>query len=100
MTPENEKPSSGFDTPMEARTGVTDIFGKLDDDLPSIRINGEVLDLMRRNARAAGCNLSEYIRNKLYVGEFGYEHVASLRDQQLRRVIGNAPHKVGQGGQP
>lgn len=78
------------DDVMFARTGVTDIFGKLDDELPPIRISGDVLDHMRRNARAAGVNFSEYVRNKLYVGEYGIEHIKSLREEQFMRVMGNA----------
>ena len=79
--------------------GVTsDIFGKLDDEIPPIRINGDVLDHMRRSARAAGCNLSEYLRNRLYVCEYGFDHINSLREQQLRRVMGNASQMPGEVG--
>lgn len=81
-----------------ARTGVTDIFGKLDDNLPEIRMNGDVVDQMRRNARAAGMNLTEYARYKIYVGEYGFDHVNSLREEQLRRAMGNAGSMQGIGG--
>ena len=74
-----------------ARTGVTDIFGKLDDETPTVRISGDVLDRMRRNARAAGVPFSEYFRNKIYVGEYGYEHVKSMREAQFERAMGIAP---------
>lgn len=80
-----------------ARTGVTDIFGKLDDDLPPVRMNGDVMDDIRRSARAAGCSLSEYVRNMLYIGVYGFEHINSLREAQLRRVMVNAAHTVGNG---
>lgn len=86
---------------MLARTGISDIFGKLDDDLPTIRINGDVLDLMRRNARAAGISFSEYLRNKIYVAEYGYEHIKSMREANFLRSLGNAPinapHIPGEG---
>ena len=81
-----------------ARNATSDIFGKLDDEIPPIRINGDVLDRMRRSAREAGCNLSEYLRNRLYVCEYGFEHISSLREQQLRRVIGNASQMPGEVG--
>lgn len=79
-----------------SRNASSDIFGKLDEEIPPIRINGDVLDHMRRSARAAGCNLSEYLRNRLYVCEYGFEHINSLREQQLRRVVGNASQMPGE----
>ena len=82
----------------EARSGVSDIFGKLDDEIPPIRISGDFLDICRRNARAAGCNLSEYLRNKLYVSELGIDHVRSLREQHFSRVMGNASQMTGKDG--
>lgn len=97
ITPDcnEELPSEGD---AFSRTGVTDIFGKLDDHLPEIRMNGDVVDQMRRNARAIGMNLTEYARYKIYVGEYGFEHVNSLREKQLRRAMGIAPSMQGIGG--
>ena len=98
-TPDNQEMKPEFQPDaLEARNGASDIFGKLDDEIPPIRINGDALDQMRRNARAAGCNLSEYLRNKLYIAEFGFDHINSLREAQLRRVMGIASQTPSEGG--
>lgn len=83
---------------LAARTGQSDILGKLDDELPSLRINGDAVIELERRWRASGLgSLSEYRRMVLYVNLFGEEHVANLYAAKVRRVVGNAgtlPGKV------
>jgi hypothetical protein len=73
-----------------ARSAQSDIFGKLDDELPAMRINGDVKDILTRQAREAGMNLTEFVRTKVYVGVFGIEHIVSLHADRYRRAMGNA----------
>ena len=93
----NEQPDTDADRPMFSRTGASDIFGKLDEELPPIRINGDALDAIKRKAREVGMNLSEYVRTRLYVDAFGVDHVTSLYEDRIRRVIGNASPTPSEG---
>lgn len=79
-----------------ARTAQSDLLGKLDDELPSLRINGDAMIELERRWRAAGVgSLSEYRRLVLYTNLFGEEHVANLYAAKIRRVVGNAPTLQG-----
>lgn len=73
-----------------ARNPTSDLFGKLDDELPQVRINSDALLEVKRKAAANDMTLSEYIRTRLYVDVFGLDHVLSLHEQRIRRATGNA----------
>jgi predicted DNA binding CopG/RHH family protein len=80
-----------FDGPAQAaRTPTSDIFGKLDDEIPPIRVNGDALLAIKRKATANGMTLSEYVRLRLYVDVCGLEHVLMLQENRTRRATGNA----------
>ena len=72
------------------RTAEPDIFGKLDDELPPIRINGEVLEAVHRAAHDSGMGITEFVRTMLYVRVYGLEHELSLKEDRIRRATGNA----------
>lgn len=74
-----------------ARSATGDIFGKLDAALPQVRINADTLADMHRAAHEAGMGFSEWVRTQLYVALYGVDHVVSLTEQRLRRVLLNAP---------
>lgn len=73
-----------------ARSSSSDVFGKLDAELPPVRISAEVLTEVHKLASAAGMNLSEYLRTMVHVRVFGIEHVLTLQADRLRRAMGNA----------
>lgn len=76
---------------LEARSAESDLFGKLDDELPTMRINSDATAELERRWRKAGVgNATEYRRLVLYANLFGEEHVASLYADKIRRVVGNA----------
>lgn len=72
-----------------ARSANSDIFGKLDAELPPVRVNADTLADVHRAAHDAGMNVTEWLRTQLYVTLYGVDHVLSLTEQRLRRVIGN-----------
>lgn len=72
-----------------ARTPGRDIFGKLDDRLPEVRIPFEVRQDAERAAHESGCgDLTTWMRELIY---------ASLYAERARRVLGNAVHTAEQG---
>ena len=73
-----------------ARTAAADIFGKLDAELPPIRINADTLADVHRAATDAGMGVTEFVRTLLYVRVYGLEHVLSLKESRIRRAMGNA----------
>ncbi len=96
------KPDQAAPPPSEeqvialARTAQSDLLGKLDDELPTLRINGDAMVELERRWRASGVgSLSEYRRLVLYTNLFGEEHVANLYAARIRRVVGNAPTLQG-----
>jgi hypothetical protein len=76
-----------------ARSAQSDVFGKLDMELPPVRINGDVLAEVQRLASAAGMNVSEYLRTLVHVKVYGIDHVLSLQAARLRRAMGNVEQK-------
>ena len=80
-----------------ARGTQSDVFGKLDAELPPVRINSDVLTEVHRLASAAGMNVSEYLRTLVHVKVYGIDHVLNLQADRLRRAMGNEeqmPSKV------
>lgn len=74
------------DREMFARSGHSDIFGPLDDEIV-IRICGDVkLDLMRRARQLGYPNHSEYLRMLAAKDIYGEAHVISL---VTKRILGD-----------
>ncbi len=73
-----------------ARGPQSDVFGKMDDELPPIRISGDVRIEVRRLAAEAHMTESEFVRNLVHVRCFGIDHVVSMQAERLRRATGNA----------
>jgi hypothetical protein len=76
--------------PQFARSPTSDIFGKLDDEMPPIRINADALLALKRKAADNDMPLSEWVRLRLYVDAFGLEHVLMLQENRTRRATTNA----------
>ena len=89
--------ASAFDSPMQqARTPGRDIFGKLDDHLPEIRIPFEVKQDAERAAREDGCgDLTTWMRALVYARLYGPKHLAMVHEAQYQRVLGNAGQGKG-----
>lgn len=91
--------SKDTDQVMFARSGQSDVFGKLDCELPTLRFNSDADFELERRWRASGMgSKSEYIRTVLYVNLFGIEHIANLQAERVRRAIGNAMEAPRKGG--
>jgi hypothetical protein len=85
-----DKQATAFDSAARARTAAKDIFGKLDAEIPTIRINSEVLIVLQRKAAALHMTLSEFVRTRLEVDAFGKEHILNMHAEVLERACGNA----------
>lgn len=72
-----------------ARGSQSDVFGKLDAELPPVRINADVLTEVHKLASSAGMNVSEYLRTLVHVKVYGIDHVLNLQADRLRRAMGN-----------
>jgi hypothetical protein len=91
---------SAFDGPARARTASKDIFGKLDAEIPSIRINSEVLIVLQRKAASLHMTLSEFVRTRLEVDAFGKQHILNMHADVLERACGNARQEEGDSSLP
>lgn len=78
------------DRPAFARTPGRDIFGKLDDKLPEVRIPAHVKVDAERAASELGLDLTAWHRELIYEALYGAEHLGSLYEDRARRVRGNA----------
>lgn len=81
----DESPDIAF-----SRKPGRDIFGPLDDKLPEIRVPAEVRLLATRAAHEQGIDLTAWMRELVYGTLFGAKHVASLYEDRIDRVLGNA----------
>lgn len=73
-----------------ARTPGRDVFGKLDDRLPEIRVPFEIRQLAERAAHEEGVDLSTWMRDLFYARLLTPEHVARMYQQRAERALGNA----------
>jgi hypothetical protein len=72
-----------------ARNGSTHPMGKFDAKLPDVLCHGDFLDSLAAEAARAGVTASEFIRTTLYVRVLGFEHVASMEADRIKRIAGN-----------
>lgn len=69
-----------------ARSGNSDIFGPLDDEIV-IRVNGDIkIELMRRARQQGYPNYSEFLRKLFAVELYGEAHVVSVA---TKRILGD-----------
>jgi hypothetical protein len=80
------------DIPMLSRTPGRDIFGKLDDKLPEVRIPAHVRIDAERAASELGLDLTAWLRELVYESLYTAEHLGSLYEERAKRVRGNARH--------
>jgi hypothetical protein len=81
---------TAFDATMRQRTPTRDIFGKLDEKLPEVRVPAEVKIAAERAAAEMGLDLTTWLRELAYDALYGAEHVAMLYQSRMERVRGNA----------
>lgn len=84
----------GWISVLFSRKGVSSPLGKLDDELPKIRISSFTMAVLKRMAAEADMNPSEFVRTRLDVLAFGVDEVKRMRSTQLDRVVrmGGAGH--------
>jgi hypothetical protein len=78
-----------------ARSSATDAFGKLDNELPPVRIDDQTLIELQRLANESRMNLSEFIRTVVRVRVWGFEHLQTVANDRLRRAVGNVEQMPG-----
>jgi hypothetical protein len=90
--PDSSSPNErcAFDSTMRQRTPGRDIFGKLDDKLPEVRVPAEVKIAAERAAAELGLDLTVWLRELAYEALYGSDHVANLYRERMERVRGNA----------
>jgi hypothetical protein len=80
-----------------ARTASSDVFGKLDDEIPAIRIDNETILRLHKEAHECGMNVTEFCRTVLRGRVWGSEHIETVNAERIRRAIGNAGTLRGNG---
>jgi hypothetical protein len=77
---------AGQGTTLLSRSGFTSPRGKLDSELPKIRLHGETLALLQLEATKQGIPLSEFVRLVLECVAYGTDAVANSEADRIRRV--------------
>jgi len=78
-----------------ARSSATDAFGKLDNELPPVRIDDQTLIELQRLANESRMNSLKFIRTVVRVRVYGLEHLQTVANDRLRRAVGNAEQMPG-----
>lgn len=89
--------ADAYDEIQYARAPERDPFGKLDDTI-EFRFPSDMKLMLQQKAAEAGCDLARFCRLHLYVLMLGADHVKSVHEKHLERVIGNVgemPDKAG-----
>lgn len=89
---------SDTDDSAYSRGAYSDVFGKLDDEVPAIRIDNETMLRLHKEAHDCGMQLSEFCRTVLRGRVWGEEHVLTVSADRFRRAIGNAGKMPRNGG--
>jgi len=71
-----------------SRNAERSAFGQLDATV-EVRIPSAVVDRLRRKAHEGDMDLSELVRENLYVLAYGLEHVLSVRQSRVLHASGN-----------
>lgn len=61
-------------------------MGKLDCELPKIKVPERLYDDVYKNASSLGMSMSEYMREALMIQLYGAEYVASLYQQRTLSI--------------
>ena len=75
-----------------SRSGATSPLGKLTEQVPAIKIDGETKELLEQQARAAGLPLQEFVRELLRIRAHGLGTIQKIYAERLSVVSG----KVGE----
>lgn len=96
MTAREDDPA---DQPIAfARSANSDVFGKLDAELPPVRIDSDTLVALHRLASETGMNVSEFVRTLARVRVWGLKHCQTVQAERLQRAMGNAEAMHSTGG--
>ena len=69
-----------------SRTGFTSPLGKLDSELPKIKVPEALQLSVMQSAHESGLSVSEYIREVMMIQEFGADVVASMYQRRTQRI--------------
>lgn len=75
-------------TPRLSRNGSTHPLGKLSAKISEFRVSEVTHEELERQARAAGLNLTEYVREVLMIRAHGVDMVRKLYEHRLCLVSG------------
>lgn len=82
-----------MDKVLFSRNGSSHPLGKLDSELPKIKVpEALMLEIFQRSSRS-GVSVSEYMREVLMIHAFGEEAVISLYAERTRRIALNGEDK-------
>ena len=71
-----------------SRSGTSSPLGKLTEQIPAVKIDGETKELLERQARLAGLPLQEFVRELLTIRAHGLDTVQKLYAARLSVVSG------------
>ena len=71
-----------------ARSGLSSPFGGMTAEIPKLRVPEDTKDILEREARKAGLNLSEFVRYLLMVRAHGVDVMVSMEQQRLKIIAG------------
>ena len=77
-----------------ARSGTTSPFGKLTEQIPAVKIDGETKEKLEHEARVAGLTLLEFVRLSLMIRAHGLDTVQRLMQERLEIVSGEVEERI------
>lgn len=75
-------------TPRFGRTGFSNAFGKLNFELPKIKLPDETGEIISAEAAKAGMPINEFVRTVLMVRAHGVDAVLSVERDRLMSAAG------------
>lgn len=69
-----------------SRSGSSHPLGKLDSDLPKIKVPERLAHAIASSACESGMSISEYIREVLMIHCFGAQCVQSMYEERIKRI--------------
>lgn len=76
-----------------SRNGTTSLIGKLTHPLGPYKVPEETADILEQEARKAGLNLNEFLRDLAMIRAHGEDFMVNLHRQRIAVVLGKAEEK-------
>lgn len=83
----------GSNDPAFSRNGTTSPLGKLTEQIPAFKIDGETKELLEQQAKSAGLCLHEFVRELLMIRARGLDTMQRLYAERLSVVSGKVEEK-------